>query len=208
MNQLAPAPAPAPASAPLADFYRRSASPSPCYLKRFEFQSQDAGSCVGYAPSTARSAKDHDEHGARSTERGQGRLPACAPGRGGQEGETQTPKGARKKRTGRRVAVPEELSRRHRVVGWQQLLIKLMHFHSSTAPAAPTTRPTNRSPPTQTLSTRIRTKTAASNGATQFYAIPRPQPQPPTAIPRLFHDHLTTQNITHMHTKRQAQRRY
>ena len=28
--------------------------------------------------------------------------------------------------------------------------------------------------------------------------------QPPTAIPRLFHDHLTTQNSTHIHTKRQA----
>jgi hypothetical protein len=115
---------------------------------------------------------------------GQGRLLACAPGRGGQEGETQTPKGARKNRTGRRVAIPEELGRRHRVVGWQKLFIKLMHFH--TAPAAPTTPPTNRSPPTQTVSTRIRTrtKTAASNVAPRHSTTTRPATNGhPAAIP-------------------------
>jgi hypothetical protein len=32
------------------------------------------------------------------------------------------PNCARKTRAGRRVAMPEELGRRHRVVGWQQLL--------------------------------------------------------------------------------------
>ena len=79
------------------------------------------------------SAKDHEprtSHEPRSTEH-EGRLPAFAPGCGGQEGETQSPKGARKTRTGRRVTVPEELARpAASVVGWQQLLIKLMHFHS------------------------------------------------------------------------------
>jgi hypothetical protein len=44
------------------------------------------------------------------------------------------PKCARKTRAGGRVVMPEELGRRHRVVGWQQQQLltfyKLMHFHS------------------------------------------------------------------------------
>jgi hypothetical protein len=124
---------------------------------------------------------------------------------GGQEGETQTPKCARKPLTGRRVAVPEELGRRYRasrrwlattsykINALPQPLLRLQR------PQRAVHHPHKLCLQESELELKLQPPMAPRN-STPFHD----HDQPPTAIPRLFHDHLTTQNSTHIHTKRQA----
>jgi hypothetical protein len=199
MNQLAPVPAPAPAPAPLAGFYRRSASRLRLViLKRFE--SQGARVPVLATPPVQPGAPRTTSHLARITEeergaRGERRLPAFAPGCGGQEGDMQSPKGGRKTRTDRRVAGSRRwlATTSYKINALPQPLLRLQR------PQRSVHRPHKLCLQESELELKLQPPMAPRN-STPFHA----HAQRPTAIPWLFHDHLTTQNSTHMHTKRQA----
>jgi hypothetical protein len=98
-------------------------------------------------------------------------------------------------RSGRRVAMPEELRRQHRVV----VVTTSYKVHAlMTAPAAPTTPPTNRAPHIQTATTRTRARTGAAAPTLSQWVAPRPFHGHSTAISRPPHDtkhaHARTSN--------------